>query len=93
MNEMGSILKKLRQSKKLSMREAARLIDVPETTYREWEYGRLIRGHEAYLKIAKGFNISLDELFGLQSTSSSVEKDFEQLEILLKSVKKKVLAP
>lgn len=45
------------------MREAARRIGVPETTYREWEYGRAIRG-EPYPKIAAAFGVSLEVLFG-----------------------------
>ena len=45
------------------MREAAHRTGVPETTYREWEYGRQIRG-EPYRKIAEAFNISVGMLFG-----------------------------
>lgn len=83
-------LKNLRNERKLSLRDASKLIGVPESTYREWEYGRQIRGHEPYIKIAKAFNLSVDELFGLKDCSSSLEEEFEKIEILLKSVKSKV---
>ncbi|MGZ5279566.1 MAG: helix-turn-helix transcriptional regulator [Pseudobdellovibrionaceae bacterium] len=59
---MGRKLQELRLGKGLSMRETAKRIGVPETTYREWEYGRAIRG-EPYIQIAKVFGITLQELF------------------------------
>ena len=90
MSSFAEKLRTLRKQKKLSLKKAALLVGVPESTYREWEYGRQIRGHEPYIKIAKAFNLSVDELFGLKDCSSSLEEEFEKIEILLKSVKSKV---
>ena len=56
------------------MREAARRIGVPETTYREWEYGRAIRG-EPYVKIALAFGVTLDALLGTSDKSDITVED------------------
>lgn len=65
---MSKKLKRLREARNLTIKETAKLIGVPESTYREWEYGRAIRG-EPYLKISRTFNITLDELFGVPKIS------------------------
>lgn len=41
--------------------EAALALSVSPSTYREWEYGRAIRG-EPYAKIAQIFHVTLSEL-------------------------------
>lgn len=72
------------------MREAAKLIGIPETTYREWEYGRQIRG-EPYVKIADAFGISLDELFGVERTASQpVDKEIDKIIHNLQTIKTKL---
>ncbi len=72
-------LKKLREARHLTIKEAATLIGVPQTTYREWEYGRAIRG-EPYIRIAKAFNISLDELFGCPKSHPELyDKELEKI--------------
>lgn len=72
-------LKKLRESRNLSISEVATLIGVPLSTYREWEYGRAIRG-EPYVKIAKVYNITLDELFSVNKpTQDSYGKDLDKI--------------
>lgn len=92
---MGSIskkLKRLRQSHKppLTMKQAAKLIGVPETTYREWEYGRAIRG-EPYLQIAKAYGVSLEYLLGpVDESKDSIEDDFDKLLSDLSRLKEKV---
>jgi DNA-binding XRE family transcriptional regulator len=45
-------LKQLREERRLNVKEAAKLIGVPMTTYRDWEYGRAVTG-ETYVKISK----------------------------------------
>jgi transcriptional regulator with XRE-family HTH domain len=72
------------------MRETAKLIGVPETTYREWEYGRAIRG-EPYLKIARAFGISVEELFVTDEEPEwLLEKDIDRLIFGLLNLKAKV---
>lgn len=56
-------LKSLRLAKGLSIKDLAKEIQVPVTTYREWEYGREIKG-EPYLRIAKALDVPLHQLLG-----------------------------
>ncbi len=57
----GQRLNRLRLLRGLSIGEAAEAIGVSPSTYREWEYGRAIRG-EPYGKIALVFHVTLAEL-------------------------------
>lgn len=57
----GQRLKRLRLQAELGIGEAAKAIGVSPSTYREWEYGRAIRG-EPYAKIALAFDVTLSEL-------------------------------
>ena len=59
--KMASRLKKLRTEKGLTIRGAATALDLPISTYRDWEYGKAIRG-EPYQKLAELFEVTLDEL-------------------------------
>ena len=58
---IGHRMKKLRAAKRITVKDAAALIGVPLTTYREWENGRAIQG-EPYLKIAEVLGVGLLEL-------------------------------
>lgn len=72
------------------MRETAKLISVPETTYREWEYGRAARG-EPYLKIAESFGVSLDDLLDPRNcTPKTLEQDIDRLIYSLSELKGKI---
>ena len=59
--KMANRLKKLRTDKRLTIRDVATALDVPISTYRDWEYGKAIRG-EPYQKLAELFEVTLDEL-------------------------------
>jgi transcriptional regulator with XRE-family HTH domain len=54
----------------LSVRDVADELGIPVSTYRDWEYGKLIRG-EPYVKIAELFEVSLDELLRDQPLGKS----------------------
>lgn len=82
-------LKKFRSAARLSQRAAARLIGVPESTYREWEYGNAIQG-EPYPSIAKAFNISLNELFGLSDTPEETTEEVDKIISSLQSLKSRI---
>ncbi|AUN97433.1 hypothetical protein C0V70_04780 [Bacteriovorax stolpii] len=72
-------LKRFREARNLTMREAAKRIGVPETTYREWEYGRAIRG-EPYVNIARAFEVTLEDLLGDPGISNaSYDTEFDNL--------------
>ncbi len=57
----GQRLKRLRLQSGLTISETAEAVGVSPSTYREWEYGRAIRG-EPYAKIALTFRVTLSEL-------------------------------
>lgn len=74
------------------MRETAKRIGVPETTYREWEYGRAITG-EPYPKIAEAFEITLEEVFGLDARADSPEEAIDRIISDLRVLKKRLTKP
>jgi len=83
-------LREFREDRRLSMRDLARLINVPETTYREWEYGRAIRG-EPYVKLARALGVSLEDLLGDDIQLPAVlEHDIDLIVDRLLELKKKV---
>lgn len=85
MNSINQRIKFLRQARGLTAVEMAKAIGIPASTYREWEYGRAIRG-EPYLKIASVLNISLYELF-TGNPPSSIDEKILQIEALLKELR------
>ncbi len=92
MSNFSERLKKFRLRAKLSQRQAAKKIGVPESTYREWEYGSEIRG-EPYPQIASAFGVTLHELFGLnddlgKTAEEKVDKIISDLQSLKSRLKK-----
>jgi transcriptional regulator with XRE-family HTH domain len=86
MSLLSKKLKKLRMQRGFTMREVADGIAVPLTTYREWEYGRAIRG-ENILKVAVFFGVSLEELIGHKdSVTLSIEQRLNRIKDDLSSV-------
>lgn len=92
MERFGERLKKFRLRSKISQRESARRIGVPESTYREWEYGRAIRDHKIYPKIAQVFQVTLEELFGVSTTDQSLDDLAERISSDAERLKKLVSA-
>jgi transcriptional regulator with XRE-family HTH domain len=90
MPPVGTRLKQFRAERNLTMREVATAIGVPLTTYREWEYGRAIRG-EFLIKLAKFFGISAEDLFGQAPASdATVDLKFNQILIDLSALREEV---
>ena len=87
--KLSKKLIELRKKQKLSVTECALLIGVSPSTYRDWEYGRSIRGEEPYQKLAKLFGVSLAELFGESPSDAIKELDLveDKLKELINSVK------
>lgn len=72
-------LARLRLENGLTAKSVAEAIGVPVTTYREWEYGRAIRG-EPYQKLAQLFNVSLCELLtGEHNSPHSIETEIRKV--------------
>ncbi len=78
MEKIGQRIKRLREEKGLSLKEVASKAGIPLSTYREWEYGREIKG-EPYVKIASVLEVSLYTLL-----TGKVTEDRELLEEIRK---------
>jgi transcriptional regulator with XRE-family HTH domain len=58
---LGDRLKLLREKRKMTISEVATQLQIPMSTYKEWESGRQIRG-EPYLKLARVYQVSIQEI-------------------------------
>lgn len=87
----GERLRRLRKRSGLTTQEVAKLCQVAESTYREWEYGREIRGVNAYGALARAFETSFGELIlGEEGKPSSIEEDLRNIEEILKRIRVKL---
>ncbi|MCB0365059.1 MAG: helix-turn-helix transcriptional regulator [Bdellovibrionaceae bacterium] len=85
-------LRSLRKAKGLTMREMARRVGVPETTYREWEVGRAIQG-EPYVRMSEALGVSLSELLtGHRPDQAKLLVEIETMEEGLRQLKNKLNA-
>lgn len=58
----GQRLKKLRLRAAFSQKQVAERAGVSASTYRDWEYGKKIKG-EPYADLASALNVSITELY------------------------------
>lgn len=84
METLGKRLRKLREKKGFSIAEISKNISVSPSTYRDWEYGREIKG-EPYVKIADYFNVSLN--FLLTGQEPDIEKSLQEVEKHVKIIR------
>lgn len=49
-------IRQLRKERKMTLKETAKLLCVPVSTYRDWEYGRKIPA-DAAIKLAEVFDV------------------------------------
>lgn len=61
-------MRELREAKKLNMKEAAQALQMPYTTYVNYEKGTREPNSETLIAIAKFFDVSIDYLLGKEST-------------------------
>ena len=87
--EFGKRLTMFRKRKGYSVKETAKMANVNEVTYRQWEYGAEIRG-EPYPDLARVYGITLEELFGVDVRESSIEEDIDKIMSTLHSLKSKL---
>lgn len=80
----GERLQKLRISRSLSVSDMARKLSISLSTYRDWEYGRGIRG-EPYILMAKVLKVSLSEL--LTGKKPSLDIKLAQIEEIVKNIR------
>jgi transcriptional regulator with XRE-family HTH domain len=76
---LSARLRSLRESKGMTMKQVARAVGIPVSTYREWEYGRAIQG-EPYVALADAFGVGVSELLtGRAPGSSAIREEMEAL--------------
>ena len=73
-------LRRLREKRELSVKAMASQIQVPESTYREWEYGRKLAG-PPYIRVAEVLAVPLSYLMsGHENEASWLLERLEFLE-------------
>ena len=65
MENFGDNLRRIREEKGVSMKKAAADMGIPYTTYLSYEYGRREPSIEMLLKLSDYFQVSTDELLGI----------------------------
>ncbi len=92
MESFGERLKKLRLKTGLSQKQVAERAGISASTYRDWEYGKKIKG-EPYIDLALALNVSLTELFtDKKLVASKVHQELREIERLVESIRKTVAA-
>lgn len=92
MERIGVRLKRLRTKCGLSQTMTANFLNVPPTTYRDWENGKNITG-EPYLKLADLFGVSLVEIItGESMKNSDLIRELDELQEHIKIIRKIALA-
>lgn len=87
MESFASRLKKLRVEKGMSAKDLAQKIGVSVSTYREWEYGRQIKG-EPYVRIAAALDVTLYKLLtGKDSGSIDLHLSLKRIEENVKELR------
>lgn len=67
-------IKELRLERKLNMRETARQLGIPYTTYVNYEKGTREPNLEMLIKLADFFNVSVDYLLGRGNVISAEQR-------------------
>lgn len=75
-------LKELRIKNKKNQAQIAQSLDIPRTTYRNYESGRSEMGYDLLCKTADYYGITVDELLGRTSSDIFDNARIEQPEIL-----------
>ncbi len=90
MESFGQRLKKLRLKAGLSQKQVAERARISASTYRDWEYGKKIKG-EPYIDLARALNVSITELFTDKNlVASKVHHELREIERLVESIRKTV---
>jgi transcriptional regulator with XRE-family HTH domain len=92
MEPFNKRLKRIRGERGLSVKQVAQQIAVPESTYREWEYGRPLVG-PPYVKLAEVLSVPLTVLMTGQSAQAEwIADELNHIEITLSELRTKVLS-
>lgn len=74
--ETGRIIKNLRNEKRLSQRELAKILHVSQQTVTSWEIGRSDPSSSALEALSDYFNVSADYLLGKTKAKNPESHDF-----------------
>jgi transcriptional regulator with XRE-family HTH domain len=66
MNTVGSRIKELRLSEKLTQQQVADILNIDRSNYSKYELGKLELNNEMLIKTAKYFKVTTDYLLGLE---------------------------
>lgn len=89
METIAKRLESLRRKKRLSQKEVAERMKVPASTYRDWEYGKKIKG-EPYVKLAEILEVSLTELLTghKEAVHFRIFADLKEIERIVENIRK-----
>jgi transcriptional regulator with XRE-family HTH domain len=88
----GERLKRLRLKTGLSQKQVAERAGISASTYRDWEYGKKIKG-EPYVDLASALRVSITELFtDKKVVTSKVQQELREIERIVESIRKTVAA-
>jgi transcriptional regulator with XRE-family HTH domain len=77
-------LARIRKSRKMSVTELTSRVGISVSTYRAWEYGRAVQGPDAFVKLSRALEVSLEELMaGTQPKMALALEKIERSERLL----------
>jgi len=62
MERLSDRLVRIRKTNGMSAHAVASKMGIPASTYRAWEAGRAIQGHEAFIELSRALSVSLVEL-------------------------------
>ena len=77
-------LLELRSEKALSQREIAKLLNISQGTYNNWENGKTEPSIEDLIELSRFFKVSVDYLIGNQKDEVSINLDKEEVSSLRK---------
>ena len=85
--DLSKKIRQLRLDRKMTLKETAKQLQVPESTYRDWEYGRKIPADVA-LKLTEIFDVPITAFLGRKtSREADLERVISLMEEALKIVR------
>jgi transcriptional regulator with XRE-family HTH domain len=94
-NKQDSLSKRLRTyrlTRGLTLKQVADQIQVPVSTYRDWEYGREIKG-EPYLALAEVFAVSIGTLMtGATVNKEAIQTKLDELKLRISELEKLLIS-
>lgn len=81
-------LLKYRKMSNISQQELARLLKIPQTTYSSYETNKVEPDNQTLIDLAKIFNVSVDELLGVEKPKINKNFNEEETRILLNNLSK-----